>query len=156
LSRFCTSYVGMNDPQLLAQAIMAFGFVAFLRAIQRDRGYLMSLLVMVAAGFFKHNIIAMPLAGFILLAIRRPNRIALCTAVALGSVAVGLTLCTAIFGGVFLTNLCMPRSFNLIEGLRAINHLKYIITSVIACAYLAFCLGRHPAVRFVTFWVLIG
>ena len=60
MSRFFMPYVGMNEPQLLAEAIMAFGFLWFLIARSNDRGYVGPVLVMALAGFVKHNIIAMP------------------------------------------------------------------------------------------------
>src|SRR5215468_382409 len=37
MSRFFRSYVGMNEPQLLSHAIMAFGFLAFLGGRSRIR-----------------------------------------------------------------------------------------------------------------------
>src|SRR5215472_13107418 len=46
MSRFFTSYVGMNEPQLFSHAIMSFGFLAFLGARSKDRGYVMPVLVM--------------------------------------------------------------------------------------------------------------
>ena len=64
MSRFFMSYVGMNEPQLLSEAIMAFGFLGFLIARSNDRGYVGPVLVMALAGFVKHNIIAMPVTVF--------------------------------------------------------------------------------------------
>jgi hypothetical protein len=71
MSQFFTKSVGMNEPQLLRHAIMAFGFLAFLGARSRDRGYVMPFLVMAFAGFVKHNIIAMPLTAFAWLGMSR-------------------------------------------------------------------------------------
>ena len=45
--RFFPGYAGMNDPQLLAQAVMAIGFLAFVKAIEKDRGHLLPLLFMI-------------------------------------------------------------------------------------------------------------
>src|SRR5215813_1357816 len=64
MSRFFISYVGMNEPQLFSEAIMAFGFLGFLIARSNDRGYVGPVLVMALAGFIKHNVIAMPLTVF--------------------------------------------------------------------------------------------
>ena len=71
MSRFFMPYVGMNEPQLLGEAIMAFGFLGFLIARSNDRGYVGPVLVMALAGFVKHNIIAMPVTAFLWLAIYR-------------------------------------------------------------------------------------
>src|SRR5215467_3632201 len=51
MSRFFTTYVGMNEPQLLSHAIMALGFLGFLGAHSKDRRYVMPVLVMALAGF---------------------------------------------------------------------------------------------------------
>jgi len=40
-------------PQLLSHAIMTFGFLAFLGARSRGRGYVMPVVVMAFAGFVK-------------------------------------------------------------------------------------------------------
>ena len=58
-------YVGVNDPQLLAQEIMIVGFFLFLRSMERDANYWLPLLIMVIAGFFKHNIITLPLSAML-------------------------------------------------------------------------------------------
>jgi hypothetical protein len=71
MSRFFISYVGMNEPQLFSEAIMAFGFLGFLIARSNDRGYIWPVLVMAFAGFIKHNIIAMPLTVFLWLGLHR-------------------------------------------------------------------------------------
>jgi len=49
MSRFFISYVGMNEPQLLGEAIMAFGFLGFLISRSNDRGYIVPILVMALA-----------------------------------------------------------------------------------------------------------
>ena len=46
ISRFYVGYAGMNEPQLLGEAIMAFGFLGFLIARSNDRGYVGPVLVM--------------------------------------------------------------------------------------------------------------
>ena len=96
MGRFFTEYVGMNDPHLLAQAVMLAGFLAFARAVRRDRGYAAPVLVMVAAGFLKHNVVALPLAAYLGLAIARPRRLPWCVAVGGTAAAGGLALCHAV------------------------------------------------------------
>jgi len=101
MSRYYTSYVGMNDPQLLAQAVMACAFVGFAvhwfaqRTQQEETqnvhgfGPLLPILLMVVAGFIKHNIIAMPLTAFLWLLIRRPRQALKCYSIAIGAVIAG-------------------------------------------------------------------
>ena len=78
MSRFFLVRVGMNEPQLLSEAVMAFGFLGFLRARSNDRGYVGPVLVMALAGFVKHNIIAMPLTAFLWLSLYRRREAAKC------------------------------------------------------------------------------
>jgi len=47
ISRFYVSYAGMDEPQLLGEAVMAFGFLGFLIARSNDRGFVGPVLVMV-------------------------------------------------------------------------------------------------------------
>src|SRR5215472_4723492 len=109
MSRFFTSYVGMNEPQLLSHAIMAFGFLAFLDARSRDRGYVMPVLVMAVAGFLKHNIIAMPLTAFAWLGMNRRREAVKCLGVAALVIETGITICYVSFGRDFFLNILAPR-----------------------------------------------
>src|SRR6476620_5967811 len=63
MARNSTVYVGANDPQLAGLAIMGAGLVYFLSLHQQDRSPVPALLLMVVAGFWKHNNIAIPLAA---------------------------------------------------------------------------------------------
>lgn len=65
LARSFNSYVGRNDPQLLAEFIMMLGLIWFLHNRSRGFSSTMPLLLMVFAGFFKHNVVAVPLTALI-------------------------------------------------------------------------------------------
>ena len=54
--RFYDDYVGINDPQLLAHLIMAVGLLWFISRYRADRSVEPAVLLMVIAGFFKHNV----------------------------------------------------------------------------------------------------
>src|SRR5689334_15236684 len=58
LSKSYVMYVGADDPQLLGQAIMAAGFAIFTAAPQRPGRIGAAALVMVIAGFTRHNLFA--------------------------------------------------------------------------------------------------
>jgi len=135
MSRFCPGYVGMNDPQLLAQAVMIFGFLGFLKATAQDRGYVIPILVMVLAGFIKHNIIAMPLTAYVWLAMQRPHQLLKCIAIGGGAAAVGLAVCAAHFGPDFLANMLSPRGYSIREAIDAMSHLQQIAVGLVAWAY---------------------
>src|SRR5215470_11863386 len=98
MSRFFISYVGMNEPQLLGEAIMAFAFLAFLIARSNDRGYVWPVLVMAFAGFVKHNIIAMPLTAFAWLGMNRRREALKCLCAAIVVIVAGIAICYVSFG----------------------------------------------------------
>lgn len=105
-------YVGMNDPQLLAQFIMYLGLAVLLTEPNRPAFVACGSLLMIIAGFTKHLIVGVPigLTAFVLLF---PRAIATRTWFAAGAVfcLVGLGLCVATFGQDFLSNLLSPREY---------------------------------------------
>ncbi|WP_221935142.1 hypothetical protein, partial [Brevibacillus sp. LEMMJ03] len=58
MAHVSTNYVGASDPQLAGQAIMAAGLVWFIARDRAGRSCIGPLLLMVVAGFWKHNIVA--------------------------------------------------------------------------------------------------
>ena len=63
MARFFEYYVGMNEPQLLGQAVMVWGLVWLLKRHAAGRAVEPAVLVMVLAGFVKHNFIVVPARG---------------------------------------------------------------------------------------------
>lgn len=59
---FQTDYVGMNDPQLLAHALMTGGFTLFLYKYEDDKFLYISTFIMLIAGFTKHLLIPIPIS----------------------------------------------------------------------------------------------
>ena len=55
-------YLGMNDPQLFAHAIMTSGLVLFLRGRGKRSYIFLTALVMLTAGMVKHTLVALPIA----------------------------------------------------------------------------------------------
>ena len=149
MGRFFTEYVGMNDPHLLAQAVMLAGFLAFARAVRRDRGYGVAVLAMVAAGFLKHNVIAMPIAAYLWLAVERPRRLPACVALGGGAAAAGLLLCDAAYGPDFAANLFAPRVLSWRYSVGAVGHLQWVAVGLVAVVCVALARPRDPAVRLV-------
>ena len=75
---FDYTYVGMNDPQLLGQAIQIGGLVLVLRERRTDASMLLAALLFVAGFFTKHSLVIQPLAaGVWLLVYDRRNGIRL-------------------------------------------------------------------------------
>jgi hypothetical protein len=156
MCRFFTGYVGMNDPSLLARAVMTAGFVAFLGARQRDSGYTAPLLLMVAAGFIKHNIIAMPLTAIIWLALNRPRQMVKSGIVAGMAVAAGFGLCFAVFGADFFENLTSPRVFLWRQAFDSVGHLQWVAVGMAAWLYVGVTRRGDPDVRLCSLLIGVG
>jgi hypothetical protein len=135
MSRFFIFYVGMDEPQLLSEAVMIFGFLGFLRARSNDRGYLGPVFVMALAGFLKHNIIAMPLTVFLWLARHRRREAVKCFFVAAMTILTGIAICYALFGQNFFLNILSPRHYSLNKSRYAFEDLEWVSVGLLACVY---------------------
>jgi Dolichyl-phosphate-mannose-protein mannosyltransferase len=147
LSRFFMSHVGMNEPQLLSEAIMAFGFLGFLIARSNDRGYVGPVLVMALAGFVKHNIIAMPLTAFLWLGLHRRREAVKCFCIAAIFIMTGTAICYALFGRNFFLNILSPRHYSLKNALRSYKELEWVSVGLVACLYNAWARRRDVSVQ---------
>lgn len=156
LTRFFTNYTGMNDPQLLAQAVMTGGLLLFLRARGRDRGYLPALAVMVAAGFAKHNLVVVPSACMIWLAVRRPRRLAVVGPLVLGLVVAGFAACHAVYGPDFFANLLTPRGHDVWGGFVLFGRLQWVAVGLVVWAYVGVVRRGQPGVNFCSLLIALG
>jgi Dolichyl-phosphate-mannose-protein mannosyltransferase len=147
MSRFFMSYVGMNEPQLLGEAIMAFGFLGFLIARSNDRGYIVPILVMALAGFVKHNIIAMPLTALLWLALHGRREAVKCFCVAVIAIGTGIAICYAVFGRDFFLNALSPRHYSLKSAVRSFGDLEWVSVGLVACLYNAWACRRDGNVQ---------
>ena len=147
MSRFFMPYVGMNEPQLLGDAIMAFGFLGFLIARSNDRGYVGPVLVMALAGFVKHNIIAMPVTVFLWLALYRRREAVKCFCVAAIAIMIGTAICYALFGENFFLNILSPRHYSLKRALRSFQELEWVSVGLVACLYNAWACRRDVNIQ---------
>jgi hypothetical protein len=74
---FCAganTFVGMDDPQMLAQAFFLAGFYAYLRGGRKGCALEASALLFVVGGNIKHNLIEFPLAVLLDLLLTAPRR----------------------------------------------------------------------------------
>lgn len=136
--RFFTCYAGMNDPQLLAHAIMSFGFLLFLRARNLDSSLVWPVIIMVVAGFFKHNIVAMPLTLFLWLALTNRKQMIQLGLLAALAIAGGFLACYVVYGHAFLENLLAPRVTRWQRALNAIGHLQWVSVALVTWCYVGF------------------
>jgi hypothetical protein len=105
------AWIMVDDPQTLGEAMMLAGLVCYLARAPNVRRLVFTALLVVSAGFTKHNLVAIPLAITLDLAIRSPRRLLFwllcCTGLAAGFL--GLTQIVA--GGSFIDHLLSPRIF---------------------------------------------
>jgi Dolichyl-phosphate-mannose-protein mannosyltransferase len=156
MSRFFRSYVGLDEPELLSHAIMAFGFLAFLGARSRDRGYVMPVLVMAFAGFVKHNIIAMPLTAFAWLGMNRRREALKCLCVAAVVIVTGIAICYVSFGRDFFLNILAPRHYSLKKAIRSVKDLQWVLVGLVACVCNGCARWHDRSVRLCTGLIAIG
>ena len=147
MSRFFMSRVGMNEPQLLSEAVMAFGFLGFLIARSNDRGYVGPVLVMALAGFIKHNVIAMPFSALLWLGLYRRREAVKCFCVAAIAILTGIAVCYALFGSNFFLNILSPRHYSLKYELGAVKDLEWVSVGLLACLCNAWAGPRDASVR---------
>jgi hypothetical protein len=114
------SYVGMDDPQMLAHAVMAAGLLILVRGQGGVRSAVAAAFVMSAGLFIKHSIVAMPLAvaAWLLIYDRRAGFAFMATGAV--CIAAGLVLCRAAFGSNFLAGLQAARQYSIVDGYRKV------------------------------------
>lgn len=154
LATMCLSfrwYVGANDPQLLAQAIMIVGFFFFLQAIEKDANYWLPLFVMVLAGFFKHNIITLPLSAMLGLVLWHRWRALKWSFLFSGLlVIIGVFCCYSCYGNDFFHNFLAPRSWMLEKIYDALGDLQSLAIGMLLWLLIATTESQDRRVQFIT------
>jgi Dolichyl-phosphate-mannose-protein mannosyltransferase len=156
LSNFFAEYVGMNCPQLLAEAFMLGGFILFLRALETGRGYYLAFFVMVFAGFTKHNIISLPLGALLWLALQNPRVALKCAIFSAALIVLGFALCTGVFGHDFVLNLRAPRRSTWSDSYKDFRGFHRVGVSLLAWFVVLWSRPRERRVRFVTLLIVIA
>ncbi len=117
-STFYRTYVAMDDPQWLAHAVMLGGLAVLLRGrglARLTRGELPvanligAAVLMVAGGFIKHNLIALPLSATVWLATLNRRAAMVWLAAAALSVGVGLAVVAGLQGEIAFTDILRHR-----------------------------------------------
>jgi hypothetical protein len=149
-------YVGANDPQLAGEAIMGAALVWFLA---RDKARLSptpALLLMVVGGFWKHNMIAIPLTAIIWLLARDRSKAIGPTLTSVAAVLAGLLLCGLLFGADFFADLLAPRAYGWGNILANIGHLQWCGLAFVIWATWALSDRRSSPARFTLLHVATG
>lgn len=112
------AYLGMYDPQLTAHFGMLVGLYLLVRAglpadaeAASHRTVIAAALVIVASGFIKHNLVALPAAITVWLALYQRDLLVTWLLAAVAGLAVGFLSCWTIFGADFIAGLATPRTW---------------------------------------------
>jgi hypothetical protein len=149
-------YIGTNDPRLAGEAIMGAALVWLLARDRSGKSVQPPLLLMVVAGFWKHNIVAMPLTAIGWLLLRHGKRAARPILVSTAAAGAGLLLCTAIFGGEFSQNLFARREYAWAHVVGHIGHLQWSALALVIWGSCAWSARTSAAARFTAPHVGIG
>lgn len=143
-------YIAMNDPQWLAQALMAWATLLLLPSragepVARQRIVAAALLT-VAGGLVKHNLVALPIAATLWLWFT--DRRALWLWIASGA-ALAAVACAALFatwrGDVFADVLAPARSYSLLRTLaHGVPLLLFVLPGLLAARPLLAARRRDP------------
>ena len=156
LARFFEFYVSMNEPQLLGLAVMSAGLAWFLKRHIEGRAVEPAVLVMVLAGFIKHNFITLPLVALIWLALDN-WRLALRAALVGGAAAaLGLAICAFLFAPYFIPDMLMPRTYHLARALSTLGRLQFILPAMVLWAIWAWHERRSGPARFTALMIGIA
>ncbi|GAC1478213.1 MAG: hypothetical protein NVS2B11_01620 [Acetobacteraceae bacterium] len=140
----CDLYVGMFDPQLPAQALMLTGLLVLLG--RRGRwGAVAAAALVVAGGFVKHSLIALPIGVTLWLAWFRRDLFWAWLLAVLGFAGAGLLACATLFGPEFAHGLAVPRQLDPVEGVRKMLRWLLPVELPIALATLPLVWGGAAA-----------
>ncbi|HYM04753.1 MAG TPA: hypothetical protein VET85_17505 [Stellaceae bacterium] len=105
------NWIAVDDPQALAEAFMVAGLAAYVGR-PPTRGTLLGAAVLIMlGGFTKHNLLAIPVAITVDLAVRWPRRLPFWLASCAGIAILLLALTQLIAGGTFLEHLLSTRAY---------------------------------------------
>jgi hypothetical protein len=159
LALFCCDadvYVGMDDPQMFAQAFYLGGLLVYIRYRRQPAALFAAALLFVLGAGIKHNLIEFPLAVLLDLSLdspRRALRFALWLAILGGA---GLGLSVFLGGPFFFTLLLSPRELSWDHlGGNLVDVYPAIILPGLAAAWVSIKILRMPACRIIAllFWL---
>jgi hypothetical protein len=137
-----SDYVGMDDPQLLGHAVAMAGLIVLLQDHRRLPGLIVAALLFTLAFFIKHNLVILPLAITVWLAVY-DRRSALSFAIAgLACLLAGLAICRFGLGVDLIAQLHSARVYSL--HLLAANLSSWLICGFLPIGVMTWLsLERH-------------
>lgn len=157
---FCATaplYVGVDDPQMLGQAVLMLGLLVYVRG-HRSVGRMAVAAFVFAAGLFvKHNQVDLPLAVFAdLLFVSVPLALWF-GACLVGFAGVGVLLCVRYGGPFFFAQLVAPRGYSWAKaGLQLVDVVGPLTVVFAAAAYTAWRGRRNPRRRVLSLLLVLS
>jgi hypothetical protein len=156
MARSFARFVGMDDPQLVGHVLMMGALIWFMAREARGKSVALPILAMAAAGFYKHNIVAVPLTALVWLAIKDWRRAVVPIAIGAGAAALGLMICVAIYGDVFLANLFAARAYRVMRAINGLGRLQWILPALVLSGIWVAAEPKSRAARFTALFVAVA
>jgi hypothetical protein len=153
MARSYNRFVGMNDPQLAGQLVMLAALSWFLARDKAGRSAGPPILLMALAGFWKHNIVAVPVTAIGWLWLTDWRRAWRPTLLGVAAAAVGLAICVFVYGDAFLANLLTPRPWRLMRAVSGIGRSQWVLPALVIWAIWAWSERRSFAARFTGLYI---
>jgi len=140
--------IGMNDPQLFAEALCASGFYAYLKSGRSAKLLCLSAVLFCLAGFTKQNMLAFPLAVAIELFASSRRRFFIWTASVLGSASLFLAFTLWVDGPFVVAHLGAIRSYSIRGAWAQTRHYvtMFQIALMVAAAWSIRAIRVHTSV----------
>jgi len=120
LGLFCThatKYVGMYDPQMLAQVFFLSGLLLYISTAPTLGAVLAIALLFIVGGNIKHSLIQFPIAVFIDLCFVSARKAVQFAVVSTILLAASIVLSVKLCGPFFIANVTYPRPYSLLHGI---------------------------------------
>jgi hypothetical protein len=154
---YAPTYVGMDDPQWLAHALMTGGLVVLWRGNAGTRAILIGSALMLAGGWSKHLLIPLPIATTFWLA--RRSRPALLTWVGVSAALLAVTGLVVwwLYGGAFFESLHSAREFSRHQATVRVRTALRFFAPLVVLSVLLLPLGRRSErTEFATAYLLVA
>ena len=142
---FLPDRLGMDDPQLLAEAFTTAGLYLYIRGRNRALFLCASAFTFCLAVFTKQNLLAFPAAAGIDLLLHSRKRFAIWCGAMIGSAALFLGLTFAVDGRFFFDHLLTHRAYSVDAGLGSITHFYLVTFQGVVLIALVWTLARFRA-----------